>query len=52
MTIFAEEKDAFRLFYDENRLMFEQAKERMIVLLEALLNDAGEFTISKRLGDV
>lgn len=52
MTVFAEEKDIFRTFYDENRLRFEQAKQRMIVLLEALLSDAAEFTITKIEGRV
>lgn len=52
MTTFTDEKDKFRSFYDENRLMFERAKERMIVLLEALLSDSDEFTITKVEGRV
>ncbi len=52
MTVFTEEKESFRSFYDQNRLTFEQAKERMIVLLEALLSDVSEFTITKIEGRV
>lgn len=52
MPTFTEEKIKFRSFYDQNRLMLEQAKERMIVLLEALLSDNSEFTITKIEGRV
>ncbi len=52
MTNFTEEKEKFRSFYDENRLKFEKAKDRLITLLEALLSHDDKFTITKVEGRV